>query len=286
MIGYALTNSSAATGISGPAYEDVEAAQRYGEMHPDVFGGLRVEGDRLQVGLTVVEPYADDLRAQLQDPDAVDVVAVEYTEKQLAALQDEVMRRAQAAGVFLGCGRGFQLVHVSLRPNGVPHARELHAEFGNRLAIAVGRRRYPPTGDVDKLRAAPTSTTSIPGLTIRVVLDVAEVPSGAFYEGHVILRNTGTGTIRLDSGQPLAARLVDRDGYVAGVDTRPVAGTGLGLNLLPGQEGRIRFHGGTAGSGEHYATPPGDYDVVVVLPLFGPAPAGQLVSPAVPLRVT
>lgn len=271
---------------SGPPHEDVETSHRYGETHPDVFGGMRVDGDRLRVGLTVLEPYADELRVQLQHPEAVDIVPVAYTERQLGALQEEVMHRARAAGVFQGCSRRFQRVHVQLRADGVQHARELHDAFGDRLAITVGRRRYPPTGDVDKPRAAPASTTRIPGLTIRAVLDATEVPSGAFYEGHVVLRNTGTGTISVDSDQPLAASLVDLRGHVAGVDTRPVAGTGARFDLPPGHERRIRFTGGTAGSAGHYATPPGDYEVVVTVPLYGPEVRGQVVSPGVPLRVT
>lgn len=52
--------------------DDQRIVRNFGAALPEVYGGLRTCGTRLVVGLTVSEPYADQLRALLTESAAVE----------------------------------------------------------------------------------------------------------------------------------------------------------------------------------------------------------------------
>lgn len=98
------------------------------------------------------------------------------------------------------------------------------------------------------------------------------------------ITNTGRRPVHLAGGQPLPAQLVDTDGHLAGTYSGLTAGTGMLPAYAPGQSRQVRFVGGTAGT-VTYLTPPGRYDLVVLLDLSDRPHRGRLLTPPVPVEV-
>jgi len=67
------------------------------------------------------------------------------------------------------------------------------------------------------------------------------------FPAKVTLTNNGSTTLTIDTGQPLSIYLFEPDGTaLVGASPGAVAGTGLGLKLLPGASHAIDAGGGTA----------------------------------------
>jgi hypothetical protein len=110
-----------------------------------------------------------------------------------------------------------------------------------------------------------------PFLEASVTLGEEELEVGGFGAGHVHLRNFGKETIEFQSDQPIAAAILDpstleRVGGYSGW----VAGTGLMIHLLPGEDASILVLIGTARrQGDQIAAlPAGTYLVKVDVPIL------------------
>jgi hypothetical protein len=97
-------------------------------------------------------------------------------------------------------------------------------------------------------------------MSVEVSQDVLQV--GDDGHGWLVLRNSGSERIGpLDSGQPLAGSLLNASFEAVGSYAGRIAGTGLIVDLEPGQSARIPVIYGTASTREDlgYALPPGTY---------------------------
>jgi hypothetical protein len=267
---------------------DVDVAVAFGVRHPEVFAGVWVDGPRIHVGLTELEPYADELRALMAGPDDVQIDLAKYTAAELSTIQQQIIERVRGIpGVFQGIGIQHQKLALQLSAAGAAVARELHEEFGELLSVHVGHRAYPPDGLDVPAPPAPVATRSFPGLVIIAQLDKDRIRSGAGWSGEVELRNDGPALIDFETDQPVIGSVIDASGRVVGAFSGVIAGTGIRVNLPPGTSQKIRFLGGTGGgTGERYSTPPGDFSAVVVIPVHDDESGGQLVSTPTDLRVS
>jgi hypothetical protein len=273
-------------GSPSPDVRDVETVLAFGEAQPEVFGGLYVDGPRMHVGLTDLS-HAGALRAQLVEPALMDVERVAYSQAELQHVQEEISRLVRELPNRLeSLGVGYQQVSLNLRADGMEFAHAVSRRFGDRVRVRVGGRPYPPDGLPLPAPKPPQATRTITGLSVTVHPARDYVRSGAGFSGTVRLTNVGDEIITLDTDQPLSGFLLDSNGSVAGKATGWTAGTGLGVGLEPGGSQEITFYGGTAAtSGDRYSTAPGEYAVVVVVPVYDGAPGGQILSEPAAIRV-
>jgi hypothetical protein len=225
-------------------------------------------------------PNSPDSRSYPSDPP-------QRTVAELSAVQQQIMERVRAIpDVFQGIGVVDKGIHLQLNAAGAAVAGELHEEFGDLLLIEVGGRPFPPDGADPPSLPAPVATRDFAGLVITAGLEKQRVRAGANWSGEVELRNDGPDLIAFETDQPVIGSVIDASGRVAGSFNGVIAGTGLVIRLYPGEARAIRFVGGTAGgSGERYATAPGEYSAIVVIPVHDDHPGGQLVSAPTDLRV-
>lgn len=274
---------------------DAAAVTRYCVDHPEVWGGVWMDDDaRLLVGLTVLDPHAAKVAALLEHPQDVDIVAVARTAAEVEAVWVDVravmaeQRSARAPGqrsLFSVAGIRGRRVHVELHPTGEALARQLHTRHGDALDLHVGALPYPldPQALPGPVRG-PLPTAAWAELQLTARPDTTIVQPGDDVTGLMTITNTGRSPIRITGGQPLPAQLVDADGHLAGTHTGFTAGTGFRAVLADGESQQVRFVGGTAGA-TTYLTPPGRYDLVVLLDLNEGPHRGQLLTPPVPIDV-
>ena len=130
------------------------------------------------------------------------------------------------------------------------------------------------------------------GLGARLELSADHVVAGRNGHGRVILTNVGATPLDLRTGQPIVAVVLARStGEVVGGYTGAVAGTGLGLHLVPGEHATVRVIFGTASfkADLGFALPAGDYLVRAEVPVrvFPLPPDGvRRVLPVPPANLT
>lgn len=131
-------------------------------------------------------------------------------------------------------------------------------------------------------------------LEAKVELNQPELEAGSDGRGQLVLRNTGTELIKLDTnsfvkGVVLYSVTLER----AALFTRPSLGTGLQVRLEPDENVHIPVVFSTANhqDGASVALAPGDYLVKADLPLFHRRTDGEgnelshLIMPLAPLRL-
>jgi hypothetical protein len=163
---------------------------------------------------------------------------------------------------LLSIGNGADKVVLQLKPTATAAASEIVGRYGWAVQVSVGFFPYPP----------PSSTPSVCGWAPSQTVDrgplraVIELPSPRI--GHTValsakvkLTNSGSTTFKVDTGQPLSIYLFAANGTLVGASPGAVAGTGLGLKLLPGASQEIEAAGGTASCDLHlgYELPDGPY---------------------------
>ncbi len=158
---------------------------------------------------------------------------------------------------------------VQLRPGREWLARQLHDQYGSKLAIFVGLTTWHGhPGRSPVCGTLPAVTDVRHNVVLALRLKGPTVVSGSDFTAVVTLTNEGSSTFATDIGQPLEAVLV-RTGSrrVVGVYTEGIAGTGLMVRLAPGRSELVHVVGGTArcDGGIGSALPAGDYGVVVLV---------------------
>ena len=187
-------------------------------------------------------------------------------------------------------------VSVQLRADQSALADSLISEFGNRVSVRLGNFPYPDRGTgmvtdvcVDRLAEAKESVNS---LTATVQTASLTVTPGADFRTTVTVKNAGSAPLVAESEQPLTAIVLraDTDEVLATYEAG-IAGTGLGLNLAAGAGSSIDVYGGTASCDPQlgWALPRGNYEVVVLVPLYHVENDRNVVeylaTPRAPLRV-
>ena len=171
--------------------DTVEDVRDYVAGFPEVFGGIRADGELVVAAFTAdLEEHLQGLRASVEHPELVRVEQARYSAAKLTddirairrRLADDPRRPEQ------GGGPGF----IKLRAPFADLAAELHNEYGDALEITVGAKPFPP----EKIGALqpvpiPTPTVTVPGLELAVTVDEATVVAGENARGKVVFTNSG-----------------------------------------------------------------------------------------------
>jgi hypothetical protein len=187
-----------------------------------------------------------------------------------------------------GCPGGPVL--VGLGPGEERLARRLSTRFGGDLVMTVGLTSYVGRPGRSPLCGSLEPSAPLPvGLDLSLDLDHRYVRSGSAFNGEVVVREHGTDSFLMDTGQPLQAVVV-RPGtlQVVGVFSEGIGGTGFAPRVTPGSSGAIPVIGGTArcdgGSGS--ALPPGTYQVIVRVAPETSAHTPAYLTPATTIHLT
>lgn len=272
--------------------EDIAAVRAYGAERPDVFGGSGFDNGsvvRVMAGFTRdLDEHADRLRRLVGHPDRLEVLAVPASVAEIERIRAAIMEDPgfDASSPLRQLGPGFGTVRVRLASFAEEQARRLVDRYGAAVEVWVGAFPYPMDreGPVRARELPSPPSLEVEGLEAHIDLDVGTLEPGAGGEGRVVLANRGSGRIELDTTQPLSATLVDpATGRVVGGFVGGVAGTGLRVDLAPGQETAIRLLIGSDSLDPAlgYVVPPGSYRLRVFVPVgTGPDRAGVPVPEA------
>jgi hypothetical protein len=167
----------------------------------------------------------------------------------------QLMTRAAEAGrpILTSIGQGKAVIHVDLRADQENLASELAARYGSAVELRVGAFSFPGrrrSGPRPPGRPAPEEQ-AFEGLEMNVEVDQRVLEVGDDGHGRLVLRNSGTERIGpLNSGQPLDGSLLNAAHEAVGGHSGWIAGTGLTVDLAPGQSASIRVIYGTASTRE------------------------------------
>lgn len=277
---------------------DVEVVQRYGEAHPEDWGGLRFQNEpsvRLVAGFSQnLDGHREALIRLVEHPRRLMVKALPRSLAELEALREEI-RATAPQGALLGTGPRWGRLYVHLRADQEDLAAQLSVRYGKALELEVGAFRYPmPEGlDVSAVRPPRYRPLGITGLELSLHLGPKTVRAGHQGRATVVVHNTGTGRVGpLYSGQPLVGALLDGHGRaVGGLGHVAIAGTGLVIDLQPDDRLSVPVLYGTASlrSDWGYLVPPGRYWLRAEVPVQSALPGTPrhaLVVPAEELTVT
>ena len=175
-------------------------------------------------------------------------------------------------------GDGANQIVLQLKPTATAAAAEIVGRYGSAVQVSLGFFPYPPPSSPPDGCLWAASPTVKPG-TLKAVIELPSVRISHTlgFGAKVRVTNTGTKTVSFDSGQPLAIYLLESDGStVVGGSPLPVAGTGLGLKILPGASHEIDAVGGTASCDLRlgYELPDGPYVARAAVEIDGASGAG------------
>jgi hypothetical protein len=276
---------------------DLELITRYGEEHPGTWAGVWFDNEptvRIVAAFTSdVAQHDAALRPRLRHPGRLVMQRMPHSLSDLRQVRQEIERTLQQQAAETGrpiltsIGQGKAVIHVALRADQENVARELAACYGSAVELRVGAFSFPgrrrsrprPPG-----RPAPEEQ-AFEGLEMSLEVDQRVLEVGDDGHGRLVLRNNGQERIGpLGSGQPLAGSLLNASREAVGGYSGAIAGTGLTIDLAPGQSFSIRVIYGTASTREElgYALPAGTYWLKVQL-RFQQGPGGPTHSLAAPL---
>jgi len=249
--------------------DTVEDVRDYVAGFPEVFGGIRVEGDLVVVAFTAdLDEHRRGLQASVEHPEMVRVERARYSKAKLtadiAAIRrrlDEDPRRPQS-GVS-GPGR------IQLRAPFAELAAELHDQYGDALEITVGKKPFPPEkiGRREPV-PVPVPTVVVPGLRLTVVLDEPTVAAGEDVHGRVVFVNEGTDLVEGMTGVLTGGVCRHGDNFMAGAFTGAVVAIGYTVRLEPGRRKELGLIVGTSSClpDTSYVVSPGPYEVIATVP--------------------
>ena len=279
---------------------DIHRVEAYGSDHPETYGGLRFDATdptRLVALFTDPDAHRAALMALVEHPDDLDVRAAPYSRQHLDEIwwnEVKPILRAHPGSAPLpalpdsrtppGPGTGFGpmiALRIELTAGFDALATQLHERFGDLLDMTVGGHHFPLdlTTPVPP-REAPTATIDLPDARLEVLPTSARFPVGATIHGLVRITNTSDSQrLAMESGQPLGGAVIDQAGHVVSGDQGSRAGTGLRIDLGPGERTDINFYVLTTTHDPRLGTtlPPGHY--FVVLAVANREPRGFLVTP-------
>jgi hypothetical protein len=284
---------------------DVDIVARYGEKHPGTWAGAWFDNDP---AVCVVAAFTADLdrheaalRPQLGHPDRLVLRQWPHSLSDLRRTRAEIERavdqRAAETGrmILSSIGEGKGVILIALRADQENLASELAERYGSAVELQVGafsfpdrRRRGPP---------APVRPTleerTFEGLEVSLEVDQKVLEVGDDGHARIVLRNGGLERLGpLVSSQPVVGSLLDASHGAAGGFTGPIAGTGLVLDLAPGQTASIPVIYGTASTRQDlgYAVPTGTYWLKVQMPFRhgrkGGPPTHVVTAPLTQIMVT
>jgi len=249
--------------------DTAEDVRDYVAGFPEVFGGIRVEGDLVLVAFTAdLDEHRRGLQASVEHPEMVRVEHARYSEAELTADIAAIRRRLAddqrhpQTGVS-GPGR------IQLRAPFAELAAELHDQYGDALEITVGNKPFPP----EKLGRrqpvpVPQPTVVVPGLRLTVVVDEPTVAAGEDVHGRVVFVNEGTDLVDGTTGVLTGGVCRQGDDFMAGAFTGAVVAIGYTLRLEPGQHKELGLIVGTASRlpDTPYVLPPEPYEIIATVP--------------------
>lgn len=219
-----------------------------------------------------------------------------HSSDDLQAVRDEmVAAHGTDPGMPIPNGVQGESVLVMLAPGQEHVADQLIGRYGDVMDIAIGGRRYVPSGcgeatPPDICGPLVGSDPAEAGLRLTFVADTPTIRQSQIGYAHLVVENLGTTRFSMDPGQPILASIVaPATTRVVGHDTF-IAGTGLVIDLAPGEERavKVEFGAGRCDGGDGSAVPPGTYGLRVVL-----APQGATevtrpahLSPEIPITIT
>lgn len=171
----------------------------------------------------------------------------------LDAIRDAIFATYKPQLLSVGIGRDFVThsddVVVALIPTATKQADEILSQYGSLVRVTVGFFAYPPPAVLppNPCLVFPGASSVDPG-PIRATLELGttRLDHAAAFRGKVRLTNTGTSTISITTGEPLAIYLFrSGDNTAIGASAGAVAGVGLGPTLEAGQSIEIDAGGGT-----------------------------------------
>ena len=273
--------------------DDSTAVLEYGQRFPDTWTGIMFDGGRLVALFTDPDAHLHAIKALVAHPDRVDVRAAKRSEREVLAILAEVRHRLESAGSrWSSFGTRLDVVTVDLHGDAEDVARELHERFGDGVVLRVGAHDYPFADQPPPAAPlpGPRSTLQLAAAALVALPDSSVVTAGATVTGHVEITNTANeDELAFDTSQPLAGWLLEDD-QVVGVSTGWTAGTGQQVRLGPGERLTIPFVAGTDSRDLRNGPtlPPGDYQLVVTVPIYSLAGARmheQVVTPAIPIDI-
>ena len=255
---------------------DIEAIRRYGEANPESWTGLRFGNDptvRIVVSFVGdLERHEYELRRLLAYPDRLLLEQSRWTKSQLDDMAREIhhalnQRQAITGRPVMGhLGVGIGVVGVGLQADQEELAKELAERYGDAIELEVGAFAYPMGRERSRprpQREPGPKVTAIEGLELRLQPERRVFEAGDRGQADLVVRNVSTLHVGpFHYGQPLLAVLVDESGQVVGGNApAAIAGTGLVIDLDPGDELKIKVLIGTASYREElgYLLPPGQY---------------------------
>lgn len=248
--------------------DTVEDVREYVAGFPEVFGGIRVEGDLVVVAFTAdLDEHRRGLQASVEHPEMVRVERAGFSEAKLTADIQAIRRRLanDPRRPEQGGGPGF----IRLRAPLAELAAELHEEYGDALEITVGRKPFPPEkiGRREPV-PVPVPTVVVPGLRLTVVLDEPTVAAGEDVHGRVVFVNEGTDLVEGMTGVLTGGVCRHGDDFMAGAFTGAVVAIGYTVRLEPGQRKELGLIVGTASClpDTSYVVSPGPYEAIATVP--------------------
>jgi hypothetical protein len=275
----------------------------YGEEHPGAWVGAWFDNEqtvRIVVAFTGDAAQHDaDLRPRLRHPDRLVVESRQHSLADLRRIREEIERaleqRATQAGrpILTSIGEGAGVICVALRADQENLASELAARYGSAVELRVGAFSFPDRGrsHPQPPAGAALEEQAFGGLEMSVEAGQNVLEAGDDGHGQLVLRNSSSERIGpLSSGQPLVGSLLNASLESVGGYGGWIAGTGLILDLAPGQSASIPVIYGTTSTREDlgYVVPPGTYWLKVQLRFQhapGRSPANTLTAPLTQITI-
>ena len=256
--------------------------------------------------MRIVAAFAGDaashdaaLRPRLRHPDRLVVESRQHSLCGLRRVREEIERdleqRATQAGrqILTSIGEGAGVICVALRADQETLASELAGRYGSAVELRVGWFCFPARRHSHpRPPAVPALEEQIfDGLEISVEAGQQVLEAGDDGHGRLVLRNSSSERIGpLGSGQPLAGSLLNASLEAVGGYGGWIAGTGLIIDLAPGQSASIPVIYGTASTREDlgYVVPPGSYWLQVQMRFrhgLGGPPTHALTAPLTQITI-
>ena len=248
--------------------DTVEDVRDYVARFPEVFGGIRADGELVVVAFTAaLDEHLRGLQASVEHPELIRVEQARYSE---AKLTDDIRAiRRRLADDPRHPEQGGRPGFIRLKAPFFELAAELHEEYGDALKITVGGKPFPPENIGDRQAVPiPIPTVTVPGLKLTVVLDVPSVVAGEEARGRVVFANRGSKRVEATTGILTGGVRRDGDDFMAGAFAGAVVAIGHLVRLEPGESTGLGLVVGTGSClpDTSYVVPPGRYEVIAAIP--------------------